>query len=76
YGVNPVHLGIIFLAKMQNGYCTPPVGMNLFISSLRFNKPVIEITIATLPFLAILLSSVIIVTYWSDLSLWLVSFIR
>jgi tripartite ATP-independent transporter DctM subunit len=76
YGVNPVHLGIIFLANMQIGYCTPPVGMNLFISSLRFNKPVIEITIATLPFLAILLSSVIIVTYWSDLSLWLVSFIR
>ncbi len=76
FGIDPVHLGIIFLANMQIGYCTPPVGMNLFISSYRFNRPVIDITRATLPFLAILLTAVIIITYWSDLSLWLVRLIH
>ncbi len=69
YGINPLHLGIIFLANMQLGYFTPPVGMNLFIASYRFNKPVWDIYKATLPFFFILLGVVLIITYWSGLSL-------
>ncbi len=71
YGIHPVHLGILFLANMQLGYFTPPVGMNLFIASYRFEKPVIEIYKATLPFFFILLFAVLVITYWPDLSLWL-----
>ena len=69
YGIHPVHFGIIFLANMQIGYFTPPVGMNLFIASYRFNKPIIELYLSTLPFMAILLLAVLIITYWPDLSL-------
>lgn len=69
YGISPIHLGIIFLANMQIGYFTPPVGMNLFISSYRFEKPVTEIYKATLPFMAVLLLAVICITYWPGLSL-------
>ncbi len=71
YGINPVHLGIIFLANMQIGYFTPPVGMNLFIASYRFNRPVMELYRATIPFFFILLLSVLIITYWPGLSLFL-----
>ncbi|MDZ7829595.1 MAG: TRAP transporter large permease subunit [Halofilum sp. (in: g-proteobacteria)] len=71
YGVDPVHLGIIFLANMQIGYFTPPVGMNLFIASFRFNRPVMELYRATLPFFFLLLGAVLIITYWPALSLWL-----
>ena len=69
YGVDPVHLGIIFLANMQIGYLTPPVGLNLFISSYRFEKTVGEVYVATLPFFAILLIAVLIITYCPALSL-------
>ena len=69
YGIHPVHLGIIFLANMQVGYFTPPVGMNLFIASIRFDKPVMEIFRSTLPFLFLLLLAVLIITYWPALSL-------
>ena len=55
YGVHPVHLGIIFLANMQLGYFTPPVGMNLFIASYRFQKPIMTLYRATIPFFFILL---------------------
>jgi tripartite ATP-independent transporter DctM subunit len=72
YGVDPVHLGIIFLANMQIGYCTPPVGMSLFIASYRFEQPVSRLFRATLPFLAILLICVLVITYWPPLSLALV----
>ncbi len=71
YGVDPVHLGIIFLANMQIGYFTPPVGMNLFIASYRFNKPVMQLYRATLPWFFILLTAVLLITYWPALSLWL-----
>ncbi len=73
YGVDPVHLGIIFLANMQIGYFTPPVGMNLFIAGYRFNKPIVEIYKATIPFMLVLLLSVLIITYWPALSLFLIS---
>ena len=69
YGIDPVHLGIIFLANMQIGYFTPPIGMNLFIASYRFKKPIITIYRATLPFFIILLLAVLIITYWPALSL-------
>jgi tripartite ATP-independent transporter DctM subunit len=69
YGINPLHLGIIFLANMQLGYFTPPVGMNLFIASYRFDKPVWDVYKATLPFFFILLLAVLVITYWPGLSL-------
>jgi len=69
YGIHPVHLGIIFLANMQLGYFTPPVGMNLFIASYRFDRPVMTLYLATVPFFVVLLVAVLIITYWPDLSL-------
>lgn len=71
FGVDPLHLGIIFLANMQLGYLTPPIGLNLFISSYRFEQPVTTIYRATVPFFIVLLLSVLIITYWPTLSLWL-----
>jgi tripartite ATP-independent transporter DctM subunit len=72
YGVDPVHLGIIFLANMQIGYITPPVGMNLFIASYRFKIPVTTVYRATVPFMLVLLAAVVIITYWPALSLMLI----
>ncbi len=69
YGIDRVHLGIIFLANMQIGYCTPPVGMNLFIASFRFERPVVQLYVATIPFLILLLLTVALITYWPTLSL-------
>jgi C4-dicarboxylate transporter DctM subunit len=69
FGVNPVHLGIVFLATMQLGYITPPVGLNLFIASYRFERPIIELYLSTLPFFFILLISVAIIAFWPALSL-------
>lgn len=71
FNVDPMHLGIIFLATMQLGYLTPPVGLNLFISSFRFEKPITEVYMATMPFLLILLLSVLLITFVPQLSLWL-----
>jgi C4-dicarboxylate transporter DctM subunit len=71
YGIDPVHLGIIFLANMQIGYSTPPVGMNLFIASYRFGKPVVKLYWYTLPFLLLLGLVVLAITYIPALSLWL-----
>ncbi len=72
YGIHPIHLGIIFLANMQIGYFTPPVGMNLFIASYRFKKPILQLYVATFPYFIILLITVLIITYWPALSLTLV----
>jgi tripartite ATP-independent transporter DctM subunit len=72
YGIHPVHLGIIFLVNLGIGYSTPPVGMNLFIASFRFERPVLKLYMASLPFLAILLLALIIITYVPGLSLFLV----
>jgi C4-dicarboxylate transporter, DctM subunit len=73
YGVDPVHLGIIFLLNLEIGYMLPPLGLNLFIGSLRFEKPMGSMYRVTLPFLAILLIMLLIVTYFPILSLWLVN---
>lgn len=72
FGVDPIHLGIIFLATMQLGYITPPVGLNLFIASYRFDRPVVSIYLDTLPFFFFLLISVLMITFWPWLSLVLV----
>ncbi len=69
YGIDPVHLGIIFLANMQIGYFTPPVGINLFIASYRFKRPVTQLYRATLPWFTLLVFAVLIITYWPWLTL-------
>ena len=63
YGIQPAHLGIVFLANLELGYLTPRVGMNLFLSSLTFDKPLLKVWRASLPFLAILGGWVLLVTY-------------
>ena len=73
YGVDLIHLGIIFLTNLQIGYCTPPVGLNLFLASYRFDKPVVTLYRATLPFLALLMLTLIIITYFPIISLFLVN---
>jgi C4-dicarboxylate transporter, DctM subunit len=69
YGIDPVHLGIIFLANMQIGYFTPPVGMNLFIASYRFKKSIVWLYRSTIPFMLLLLLALLIITYWPGLSM-------
>jgi C4-dicarboxylate transporter, DctM subunit len=63
FGIEPVHLGIIFLANLELGYLTPPVGMNLFLSSYRFNKPMPEVCKSIIPILLVLLAGVLMITY-------------
>lgn len=72
YGIDPVHLGILFLANLQLGYFTPPVGMNLFIASYRFNEPIWSLVRACMPFFWLLLAAVLLITYIPWLSLVLV----
>ena len=74
YDVNLIHLGIIFLTNLQIGYCTPPVGLNLFLASYRFERPVIQLYSATMPFLGLLMVTLVIITYFPLLSLLLVRF--
>lgn len=69
YGIDPVHLGIVFLANMQIGYFTPPIGMNLFIASYRFKKPLLELYAACWPFMLALLAALMLITYIPWLSL-------
>lgn len=70
YGIHPLHLGVIFIANLQIGYFTPPIGMNLFIASYRFERPVLELYRACLPFMVVLLLVLLLVTYVPSLSLW------
>ncbi len=72
FGIDPVHLGIIFLANLELGFLTPPVGMNLFLSSYRFDKPMGEVIRSVLPLLALLLAGVFIITYVPGLTTWLI----
>jgi tripartite ATP-independent transporter DctM subunit len=73
YGIDPIHLGIIFLTNLEIGASLPPLGINLFISSIRFDRPVLKLYLASLPFIAILLLALAIITYLPWLSLALVS---
>jgi tripartite ATP-independent transporter DctM subunit len=68
FGIDPVHLGVIFIANSELGYLTPPVGENLFMASYRFNKPILELARAMLPMYAILLIGVLLITYWPGLT--------
>jgi tripartite ATP-independent transporter DctM subunit len=72
YGVDPVHLGIIFLLNLEIGYMTPPLGLNLILSSLRFGKPLTHVYKTVLPFFLLLFGVLLLVTYFPQLSLWLV----
>ncbi len=63
FGVNPLHLAIVFLTNLEIGYITPPVGINLFISSFRFNKPVLELYKISIPYLVLMLIALIVITY-------------
>ncbi len=72
FGVDPIHLGIIFLANLEIGYLTPPVGLNLFLSSLRFEKPILHVARSVLVFIGLLLIALMIITYVPELSTWLV----
>ncbi len=72
YEIHPVHLGIIFLTNLEIGASIPPLGINLFIASMRFERPVLSLYWASLPFIAILLLALGIITYWPWLSLVLV----
>ena len=72
YGIDPIHLGIIFLANLEIGASIPPLGINLFIASMRFDKPVLQLYVASLPFIAILLLALAIITYLPWLSLVLI----
>jgi len=73
YGIDPVHLGIIFVINLEAGFLTPPVGLNLFMASYRFNKPFLEVTRSVLPFLLVHVIVVFLVTYMPVLTTWLVS---
>lgn len=76
FGIDPIHLGIIFLANLELGYLVPPVGENLFIAAYRFDKPIGELARAVLPMVAVLLAGVLAITYIPALSLWLVRLAR
>lgn len=76
FGIDPYHLGIVFLLNLEIGYLTPPVGLNLFISSFRFDKPITLLYRAVLPFIGLLLIALILTTYVPSLSTWLPSFIE
>jgi len=70
FGVDPLHLGVIFLANLEIGYLTPPVGLNLFLGSYRFQRPVLDLYRASLIFLALLLLALALITWVPALSLW------
>ena len=72
YGIDPIHLGIIFLANLEIGASIPPLGINLFIASMRFERPILRLYLACLPFIAILLLALAIITYWPWLTLVLI----
>ena len=74
FGIDPVHLGIIFLVNLQIGYITPPVGMNLFIASLRFNVSVMRLYRMVIPVLILFLLALLIISYWPKFSLFLLEF--
>jgi TRAP-type C4-dicarboxylate transport system permease large subunit len=72
YGLNPLHVGVVFLANMQLGYLMPPMGENLFLSAYRFDATLPSIYRAVLPYVGILLGVVLVITYWPALTLGLV----
>lgn len=76
FDIEPLHLGIIFLANLELGYLTPPVGMNLFLASYRFNKPLPEVVRASLGMLGVLAVGVLLITYVPPLTTWLPNWLK
>ncbi len=76
YGIHPVHLGIIFLANLELGYLTPPVGLNLYLASYRFNQPLSKVVRNVVPFLLVLLFAVLVITYVPGLTTFLLGSVR
>ncbi|MCK5599580.1 TRAP transporter large permease subunit [bacterium] len=76
YGIDPIHLGVIFLANLELGYLTPPVGINLFLSSYSFNEPLVKVYRYVLPFLLLLIINVLLITYLPWLSTFLNSLLK
>jgi len=70
FGINPMHLGILFLANLELGFLTPPVGMNLFLASFRFKRPLTAIYRMALPFLGILAFGVLLIAYVPSMTTW------
>jgi len=71
YGIDPVHLGILFVANLELGYLAPPMGRNLVVASYRFNQSILSLYRATFPFVLVLLLTVVLVTFVPQLSLWM-----
>jgi len=71
FGINPYHLGIVFLINLEIGYLMPPMGLNLFIAGFRFNRPVPDLYRVVLPFIGIFIVCVGITTYWPTLTLFM-----
>jgi C4-dicarboxylate transporter DctM subunit len=73
YGVDPFHLGIIFLTNLEVAYLVPPFGLNLFLSSLRFKQPVLRVARSVFIFLVLEIIALLFITYVPELSLWLIN---
>jgi C4-dicarboxylate transporter DctM subunit len=69
YGINPIHLGVIFVANLELGFLHPPLGLNLLLASVRFKRPVLDVMWSTIPMLIILAIGVLLITYVPWLSL-------
>ena len=72
FGIHPIHLGIIFLTNLEIGASLPPLGINLFIASIRFSRPVLQLYVASIPYLLILLLALVLITYFPWFSLVLI----
>src|SRR4029079_11830531 len=70
YGIDPYHLGVIFLLNLEVGYLHPPVGLNLFITSVKFQRPITEVMWATIPFLVTMIVALLVITYVPALTEW------
>ena len=73
YGIHPLHFGIMFIVNLELGYLTPPLGINLFVSSTVFKRSVVDVIKATLPFLILMLFCLLVIVLFQDLSLALIS---
>jgi len=71
FGIDPIHLGVIFLANMELGFLAPPIGLNLWLASYRFNKPMVEVMRAVLPMLGVQFVGVLLITYIPPMTTWL-----
>lgn len=72
YGVDPIHFGIMFIVNLELGYLTPPMGINLFVASTVFERPILSVIRSVVPFLLLMLFCLVVIVWWQDLSLFLV----